>query len=199
MTRSRVQGPKSRVRSGSLLLVSGGARSGKSRYALSRAAALGGPVLYVATGMATDEEMAERIARHRAERPPTWQTLEASQEVAVAIKLAAAPGTTLLVEDLATLVSNLIVTAKADESRVIGEVDQLVHLAQEGFGLILVTNEVGLGLVPPSPLGRRFRDLLGLVNQRVADAADEFVLVISGAPLALKQPGRADLFRQTGR
>lgn len=171
-----------------ILLVTGGARSGKSRYALARAATNPpAPVLFVATGLATDDEMAERIARHRAERPPHWRTLEARYDLARSIATALADERRILVEDLATVVSNLLIERQADEHAVRTELDALLELARErDRELVLVTNEVGLGVVPPTPLGRRFRDLLGLANQQLADAADEVVMLVSGLPLRLK-------------
>lgn len=174
--------------SGRLLLITGGARSGKSRYALARAEAAGPRVLFVATGVVTDEEMRARIARHRAERPAGWTTLELRHGVAPAVRAAAPRHTLVLLEDLASLVSNLLIERSADEQLVSAETDELVALAREGRPVIVVTNEVGLGVVPPSELGRRFRDLLGLANQRVAAAADEVVLLVSGLPLSLKGP-----------
>lgn len=173
--------------SGRLLLVTGGARSGKSRYALGRAVASSGGVLFVATGVATDAEMAERIERHRAERPPGWATLEARYDLAAAISGALAGERTVVVEDLATLVSNLLVERAPDEAGVRAEVEALLRVARESAAdWIVVSSEVGLGLVPATPLGRRFRDLLGTANQLVAAAADEAVLMVSGLPLRLK-------------
>lgn len=173
--------------SGRVLLVTGGARSGKSRYALGRARADGESTLFVATGVSTDEEMAERIARHRAERPPDWRTLEARHGLGPAVELELAGERRVLVEDLATLVSNLLVERDADEKAVRAEVEALLRVARfRALELIVVTNEVGLGVVPPSPLGRRFRDLLGLANQQAAAEADEVVLLVSGLPLRLK-------------
>ncbi len=170
-----------------LVLVTGGARSGKSRYALNRAAAWDPRVLFVAAGVVTDLEMERRIARHRAERSPAWQTLEARFDLGTAITSARSDQRCVLVEDLATVVTNLLVERDADESAVQTEVQTLLA-AHRGadFELIVVTNEVGLGLVPTNPLGRQFRDLLGLANQAVAAAADEVVLLVSGLPLKLK-------------
>jgi adenosylcobinamide kinase / adenosylcobinamide-phosphate guanylyltransferase len=173
--------------SGRLVLVTGGTRSGKSRYALNRALAWGEQVLFVATGVVTDAEMEQRIARHRAERPAGWQTLEARYELGPAIVAAASGLRGVLVEDLATLVSNLLVERDADEAAIEAEITALLAARWElTADLIFVTNEVGLGLVPGSPLGRRFRDLLGLANQAAAAAADEVVLVVAGLPLRLK-------------
>ena len=172
---------------GRLILVSGGLRSGKSRYALERAAAERGPVLFVATGVATDPDMAERIARHRAERPPAWRTLEARYNLKTAIEGALADERTVLVEDLGTLVTNLIVERDAADEAVEAEVDGLIALpAGCRVRLLVVSNEVGWGLVPTTPLGRRFADLLGRANQRLAAQADEVVVVVAGLPLRLK-------------
>ena len=173
--------------SGRLLLVTGGARSGKSHYAQRRAAESGQPVLFVATGVATDEEMAARIDRHRAERPADWRTLEARFDLATAIGTPRPEERCVLVEDLGTLVTNLLVERSADEEIVRAEVENLLRLGREHeLDLILVSNEVGLGVVPPSLLGRRFRDLLGTANQHVAAAADEVMLLVAGLPLRLK-------------
>ena len=159
----------------------------ESRYALERAAQGGGPVLFVATGLATDEEMAGRIARHRAERPPGWRTLEARHGLAASIEATLGEERCVLIEDLATLVSNLLVERSASEEDVRREVADLLRLGRERtLDLVVVTNEVGLGVVPPSPLGRLFRDLLGFANQQVAAAADEVVLLVAGLPLRLK-------------
>ena len=173
--------------SGRLILVSGGLRSGKSRYALKWAAAEGGPVLFVATGVTTDPEMGDRIARHRAERPPAWRTLEARYNLKTAIEGALADERTVLVEDLGTLVTNLLVERDADDAAVEGEVNGLIGLPPgRGVRLLVVSNEVGWGLVPTTPLGRRFADLLGRLNQRLAARADELVVVVAGLPLRLK-------------
>ena len=173
--------------SGRLVLLTGGARSGKSRYALERAKAMQGPVLVLAPGVATDGEMAERIARHRAARPPDWTTLEVRYDLAGAIEAAWQGQRCVLLEDLATLVSNLLVERAAGEQAVQAEVEALLALrTKRGFELIVVSQEVGLGLVPTSRLGREFRDLLGSANQTVAAAADEVLLFVAGLPLRLK-------------
>jgi adenosylcobinamide kinase/adenosylcobinamide-phosphate guanylyltransferase len=173
--------------SGRLLLITGGARSGKSRFARERAAARDGSVLFVATGVETDAEMAARIARHRAERPSAWATLEARWDVASAIRGRLSGEGCVLLDDLASLVSNLVVERSAGEQQVMAEVEGLVGLAIESsLELIVVTQEAGLGLVPPTTLGRRFRDLVGFANQAMAAAADEVVLLVAGLPLRLK-------------
>jgi adenosylcobinamide kinase/adenosylcobinamide-phosphate guanylyltransferase len=141
----------------------------------------------VATGVATDPEMADRIARHRAERPPAWRTLEARYNLKTEIEGALADERTVLVEDLGTLVTNLLVERDADDAAVEGEVNGLIGLPPgRGVRLLVVSNEVGWGLVPTTPLGRRFADLLGRLNQRLAAQADEVVVVVAGLPLRLK-------------
>jgi adenosyl cobinamide kinase/adenosyl cobinamide phosphate guanylyltransferase len=168
------------------LLVTGGARSGKSRYALQRAQQLGS-TLYVATAPITDDEMAARVQQHRAERPPDWETLESRYDLASAILTRLRDQAGVLVEDLGTLVSNLLVERAADEALVDAEVEALGGLADSHeVTLIVVSQEVGLGVVPPTELGRRFRDLLGRANQRLAARADEVVFVVAGLPMTLK-------------
>jgi adenosylcobinamide kinase/adenosylcobinamide-phosphate guanylyltransferase len=169
------------------VLVTGGARSGKSRFALERARAQRGPTLFVATAVATDAEMAARIRAHQAERPDSWQTLEARYGLAAAIERAWAGQPCILVEDVGTLVTNLLVERRAEQAAVAAEVEALIGLLDERpVELIVVGNEVGLGLVPSTPLGRAFRDLAGLANQLLAAAADEVVMLVAGLPLRLK-------------
>ena len=165
------------------LLVLGGARSGKSRYAQARAEALDGELVFVATAQALDGEMAERIAHHRDDRGPRWSTLEAPVELGAAIRAEAGPGRVLLVDCLTLWTSNLLL-ADRDIAAAAGE---LVHAIGQARGaLIFVSNEVGLGIVPDNALARRFRDEAGRVNQQVAAAAGEVVFVAAGLPLRLK-------------
>ena len=173
--------------SGHLLLVTGGARSGKSRYALERAAASPERVLFVATGVSTDDEMAERIAHHRAERPVAWTTVEVPHGIVAAIRGALAGHGCVLFEDLGSLVANLLVERTATEDEIRAELEALLALRHEhALDLIIISSEVGLGLVPPTRLGRLFRDALGRLNQATAAAADEVVLLVAGLPLHLK-------------
>jgi len=164
-----------------LTLVLGGARSGKSRYAESLVTAIPGPWIYVATAEARDAEMAERIAAHQARRGAGWRTLETPRDVVGALS---AHGTAPLLVDCLTLWLANALLASAD---VDAEIERLeAALEQASAPLVLVANEVGFGIVPDNALGRRFRDLQGLLNQRIAARADRVVLVVAGLPLTIK-------------
>lgn len=164
------------------MLITGGARAGKSRFAQAQAQALGqGRVSFVATAEALDEEMRQRISKHRAERPPMWETLEAPLEVPQAVQQAR-HGVVLL--DCLTLwVSNLMLAERA----VLPAVEHLLAVqALTGKTLLVVSNEVGLGIVPENPLARRYRDLLGAANQRIAQEAQQVYLLVAGIPIQIK-------------
>jgi adenosylcobinamide kinase / adenosylcobinamide-phosphate guanylyltransferase len=164
-----------------LTLVLGGARSGKSRHAEGLIAALPPPWTYVATAEAGDEEMAARIKSHRERRGAQWRTIEAPRELAKA--LAACGDGPVLVDCLTLWLSNLMLA----EANVEEETAQLEEtLAATKGPLVLVANEVGSGIVPSYPLGRRFRDMQGILNQRMAARAERVILMVAGLPLALK-------------
>jgi adenosylcobinamide kinase/adenosylcobinamide-phosphate guanylyltransferase len=159
----------------------GGARSGKSRLAQARAETLPGELVYIATGEPLDAEMVERIARHRADRGPRWRTVEAPLELPAAIRRES--GRVLLVDCLTLWLSNLILGAHD----VAEATDQLIAaLDAASSTVLLVTNEVGMSIVPENALARRFRDEAGRLNQRVAGAADEVLLVAAGLALRMK-------------
>lgn len=175
---------------GRITFVTGGARSGKSRFAQQRAEALEGRLLYVATAQARDAEMADRIAKHRADRGPRWITVEAPLDLAGAVRGAdASPGEGFaggLIDCLTLWTSNLVEANGEDEAAFEAAVEALEEaLADSPLMWVVVTNEVGSGIVPAHALSRRFRDLAGLVNQRIAALADEPFLVVSGLPLRL--------------
>ncbi|MGL3821647.1 bifunctional adenosylcobinamide kinase/adenosylcobinamide-phosphate guanylyltransferase [Sphingopyxis sp. R3-92] len=164
-------------------LILGGARSGKSRHAQSLAEAFDGDLIFIATGEAYDEEMAERIDRHRADRGPRWDTIEAPLALGDAIRAHAAPDRLLLIDCLTLWVSNLMHAGRD----IGGATDDLIAAMRDAQGpVILVSNEVGLGIVPDNALARRFRDEAGRVNQAVAAAASEVSFVAAGLPLRLK-------------
>jgi adenosylcobinamide kinase/adenosylcobinamide-phosphate guanylyltransferase len=170
------------------LLVLGGVRAGKSAFAVARAQAIGGRVVFVATAEAGDSEMATRIARHRAARPPAWRTLEVPLALPSALTALQVEADVVLVDCLNLWVANLL--EKRPELSDLDLEREAVELAAvvacPRYSLILVSNEVGWGVHPETPLGRRFRDALGLVNQAVARAASEVVLLVAGCPVVVK-------------
>jgi|SRR6516162_9079213 adenosylcobinamide kinase/adenosylcobinamide-phosphate guanylyltransferase len=166
----------------SLTLVLGGARSGKSRHAEALVSALPPPWFYIATGEPRDNEMAARIAEHRARRGVQWQTLEAPRDLAAA--LAAVPAGAAVVIDCLTLWLSNVMLAGADLE---AETGRFEHALGGCTGpVILVANEVGLGIVPENALARRFRDAAGRLNQRLAAVADRVVLLVAGIPMKVK-------------
>ena len=164
-------------------LVLGGARSGKSRYAeclVESAASFG---TYCATAEAGDQEMAARIVAHRARRGPSWHTVEAPLAVAPVIASEARPERPLLIDCLTLWLSNLLLAGKPIDA----ETAALCAALRLAAGpIVLVANEVGMGLVPDTPLGREFRDAAGCLNQEVASLADRVVFITAGLPLVLK-------------
>jgi adenosylcobinamide kinase/adenosylcobinamide-phosphate guanylyltransferase len=170
-----------------IVLFTGGARSGKSTRAEQYVARMRAPVVYVATAQAGDDEMRDRIARHQERRPAEWHTLEAPTAVA-AMLASLERGSIVLLDCLSLLVSNLLLAHEANpEPAIEQEIGVLLATVRErDLTLVIVTNEVGMGIVPAYPLGRVYRDLLGWANQRVARTADEVYLVICGIPVELK-------------
>lgn len=165
------------------LLVLGGARSGKSRYAQTRAEAHGGALLYIATAQALDAEMEDRIARHVADRGPRWSTRDVPLDLPAAILADAAPERVLLVDCLTLWTSNLMFAERDLDA----ETEALARAVARATGpVILVANEVGLGIVPDNALARRFRDAAGRLNQAIAAVADEVQFIAAGLPLQLK-------------
>lgn len=167
------------------LLVLGGARSGKSRYALARAQARGDERILIATAVAGDAEMAARIARHRMERGPGWRVVEEPRDLAGALGRETAANRVVLVDCLTLWLTNVMLAGADVEAESESLAGVLARLAGP---VILVSNEVGLGLVPTTPLGRAFRDAQGRLNQIVAAGADEVVFLAAGLPLTLKAP-----------
>ena len=165
------------------ILVIGGARSGKSRYAQARAEALALEPVYVATAQAFDAEMALRIARHQADRGPQWRTVEAPLALAETIAVLATANRVLLVDCLTLWLTNLIL---GEHDPVAARAALLDSLRAAAGPIVLVTNEVGLGIVPENALARRFRDEAGWLNQALAAVVDEVQLVTAGLPLRLK-------------
>lgn len=167
----------------SVTLVLGGVRSGKSRFA-QKLAEKESSVAFVATAKAVDEEMRNKIRRHQQERPKQWRTVEEPLDLARVFDECAQQFKILLVDCLTLFVANVL---EADPEMVNARIDGLVEaLRHVPTSVVLVSNEVGSGVVPPYPSGRQFRDLLGEVNQKVASVADKVVLMVAGLPLVLK-------------
>lgn len=175
-----------------LTLILGGARSGKSSYAETLAATMGERILYVATAEAKDDDMAARIAAHRLARPAGWQTLESPSRIAEAINRLDAHPDAVLLDCLTLLVSNILLAQESEPEAVIeaavhSEIEALIAAqAQLGVPMIVVSNEVGLGLVPPYRLGRVYRDILGRANQRLAASASKVIFMVAGLPMTIK-------------
>ncbi len=182
-----------------VVLILGGARSGKSAYAEGLAERFAKPVLFVATATALDQEMQDRIAAHQASRPREWRTLESPTNVAAAIGDSGASDGTILLDCLTMLVSNHLVGSPHDQVSddvdpalislaVEREIAELLRVAEANrANLVVVSNEVGMGLVPPYPMGRVYRDLLGKANQQLAAAADDVYLMVAGIPMEVKK------------
>jgi adenosylcobinamide kinase / adenosylcobinamide-phosphate guanylyltransferase len=168
-----------------LIVLTGGARSGKSRLAVELASRQPEPVVFLATGEARDDEMAERIERHRRDRPEGWRIVEEPLRLREAVE--AAEGC-LIVDCLSLWMANALEAFGADEVEKQATLAAGAAAARAGL-TVAVTNEVGMGVVPPTPLGRAYRDVLGRVNAIWADRADEAYLVVAGRTLRLERLG----------
>lgn len=179
-----------------IILIGGGVRCGKSAYALSRARSLGPRRVYMATAEALDGEMAARIDQHKRERGPDFRTVEAPRDLVKKVD-ATADADVVVIDCLTLWLTNLLLQGDL-ESGILAQVDRLAAtLVRKSFHSILVTNEVGMGIVPESALGRTFRDLCGRAHQALSRAADEIYLGALGslirlkpAPLALVETSR---------
>jgi adenosylcobinamide kinase / adenosylcobinamide-phosphate guanylyltransferase len=187
-----------------LILILGGARSGKSTFAERLAVKSGRSVAFIATATAGDEEMRERIARHRAARPVSWHTIEEPLDLAAAALQASKLADVLLLDCITLWLNNLFAqtviqhesetdqysTSTLFDEVALQEIEKLlatVRALAPGKTLLIVTNEVGLGIVPAYPLGRLYRDTLGYLNQRLAQAADRVYLMVAGMGVDLKR------------
>jgi adenosylcobinamide kinase/adenosylcobinamide-phosphate guanylyltransferase len=172
-----------------LVLILGGVRSGKSRYAQQLASDDGGRVLFLATAEAGDDEMVQRIARHKSSRPQTWCTIEEPLDISSALRNDTADADTVIIDCVTIWLSNLLLReGGATEDEVMEHIERIIDAYKKGGSTyIIVSGEVGMGLVPEHPMGRAFRDLLGFANQRLAAAADRMVLMVAGIPVDVKK------------
>lgn len=179
------------------ILIIGGARSGKSRFAQELALKLGESVLFVATATAGDEEMQHRIEEHQRARPATWTTLEVTTHIASQVEQKIGEAQVVIVDCITLLVSNVFsqytdqtseqIDAPLIEKKITSEIDELVDCIHHiGASFIIVTNEVGTGLVPANRVGRLYRDLLGKANQLLAQRVDQVYLMVAGLPVPIK-------------
>ncbi len=177
-----------------ITLLLGGARSGKSSYAVKLAENCDGHVVYLATGISCDEEMKRRIEKHKNDRPDSWETIEEPLDVENALKKVSESADLVLLDCLGFWVSNLLLhyqsQGKEDsqiEDMVLTRILNMVSMAEETeLEMIVVSNEVGMGIVPEGPLGRLFRDILGRANQTVAAHAHKALFFVAGLPIKLK-------------
>jgi adenosylcobinamide kinase/adenosylcobinamide-phosphate guanylyltransferase len=178
----------------SVTLVLGGVRSGKSRYA-QQLAQRSSRVTFVATAECRDDdEMRVKIERHRADRPSNWVTVEEPLALSIAIQAASTDCDTVLVDCLTFYAANLLEAYGEDEEKLRSEVDRLCEVLRSvSCSVILVSNEVGSGVVPAYALGRRFRDFVGEINQRIAEVADTVLLMVAGLSLELKAAPSAEV------
>jgi adenosylcobinamide kinase/adenosylcobinamide-phosphate guanylyltransferase len=187
-----------RMKRSKFILVTGGAKSGKSKFAEDLAGESGKKIIYLATATVGDEEMAHRVERHRIRRPPDWETVEEPLDVAGVINRYDSGDNLILVDCLALHLTNLLlknggwegdkfIFSPGDEEQVLSAIKNLGEVINKSnCNVIMVTNEVGLGLVPAYPLGRIYRDLLGAANQSLARYADHVFLVVCGLAMEIK-------------
>lgn len=176
---------------GKIILVTGGARSGKSRFAEKYAARCGQKIAYVATAEVRDEEMAERVRRHRARRPANWRTCEAPRDAHLVLREAAQSCDTILFDCLTVYMSNILLSLPSNADFYVSAEENiralLAALSDWNGTAIFVTNEVGSGIVPNNKLARDFRDMAGMANQMIGQVADEVYLVVCGIAVDIKK------------
>jgi adenosylcobinamide kinase / adenosylcobinamide-phosphate guanylyltransferase len=171
---------------GKIIFILGGARSGKSSFAVDLATQQSKRIVFVATAIGIDREMKQRIRAHKESRPEHWLTIEAPYDIGLVLQKLPA-GTKLVIIDCLTIfITNLIMKNLTDGMIIKKLSDLFAFIKRSGFTAIIVSNEVGLGLVPNTKLGRRFRDLAGCINKLAAQAADQAYFLVSGIPLTLK-------------
>ncbi|MEK6727342.1 MAG: bifunctional adenosylcobinamide kinase/adenosylcobinamide-phosphate guanylyltransferase [Candidatus Omnitrophota bacterium] len=171
---------------GKITLILGGARSGKSRFALKLAQKSASSLLFIATAAPSDNEMRKRIKLHRKNRPSRWKTIEEPVKLSFLVKRISKKTDLIIIDCMTIFISNLLLKGRSDYS-IQSEVNSVLRtIRNSNFNTLIVSNEVGMGIVPDNPLARRFRDLAGKINQSIAAASDEVYLIVSGLPLKLK-------------
>ncbi len=184
---------------GNIILITGGARSGKSTYAEKLAKEYGSEVLYVATAIPFDDEMKHRIKKHREQRPENWETLEAYKDMDILLENKCPSKKAVLLDCITVMITNIMFEVCPDFDKMVqedlGAVEEAVNLQMDkliasarlsGIPFIMVTNEIGMGIVPENQSARLFRDIQGRVNQKLAAIAKEVYLCVSGIPLKIK-------------
>lgn len=173
------------------ILVLGGCRSGKSDHALNLAENMGSRRIFVATCVPQDDEMRKRVKRHQAERSDAWQTLEIPVDLTGAIAAHSLEADVMLVDCLTLWMSNLLMETE-DVDRIRQQIDRLAHAVQNApHAIVLVSNEVGAGIVPENRLARLYRDLAGWTNQAMAAACDRVIWSVAGIPVTIKPPSQS--------
>jgi len=168
------------------IFILGGARSGKSSYAMNLAKSVGKRIVFIATCIPSDSEMKHRIKLHKKSRPRTWRVIEEEINIDSALRKAKTGCDAILIDCMGLFISNFMAVESSDKKieekvrRVIGQIKK------SASDVIVVSNEVGMGIVPDNPLARRFRDLLGRVNQMMAQSADEVIMMYAGIPMVMK-------------
>lgn len=173
---------------GKVIFITGGARSGKSSFALEKGRELGGRKAFIATMQAFDDETAKRIKMHREARGPEWETFEEPTEVVSLLNRLEGDFDTVVLDCLTLWLSNLMLSSQNIEEATAGLAKALKNNRMAG-GVVLVSNEVGMGIVPENRLAREFRDMAGVLNRAVADIADEAYLMVSGMSICIKPGG----------
>lgn len=183
-----------------LILITGGVRSGKSYFAEKLAEKLGHKITFIATAQSLDSEMAERITKHRTERPFHWKTYEEPYQVTQIIQKAGQEAEVIIMDCLTLLISNFMKDFKEEAKNqklsdtIIRKIKDLIRESSRCRAtVVIVSNEVGLGLVPANPMGRFFRDILGKANQLVASQSDLVYLLVAGIPIQIKGNSDAEL------
>lgn len=173
---------------GKITFILGGARSGKSSFAVKLAVEDGRKAAFIATCEPLDKEMQERIRLHRQKRPREWQTFEAPYDIPAVLKKIKGKSGIIILDCLTLLVSNLMLKGGKNDVEIEKEILKIISLLKQAKSdSIIISNEVGLGIVPQNKLARQFRDVAGIINQRVASDADEVIFMVSGMPLTLKK------------